>query len=378
MTCVSCGPTNSGPSPQLQAMCTRCWWALPATTRLSYQSGRIGIKQIARASRDSQRSVRKFGGGGGRRVTVLVLGIVLMLANCAAPERRVADDVVRVDTGESEHAKELRKIVEEHSAEQYNPGDSIQPNVHPLTPEEFAATSRQAAKVSRGAVAENWQRRAEKAEAALARCRELCGQATDTTRPHGPPETHTVHFPNPATPESAPIGYPGPVRARALSALSAPSAPILDARQRPCIGYPIPKGLSVARVNVLLTPNLEAATIRLWSIPAWRELMRVKDGTFPVNMWRKRQGVATFIKQVRVQAGPELPTGSPQEALSPIDWRGGDVLCVEAVERNGPLWVVRDPLTGLIIEPRVSVVEMSSNDATAMPGQWTTVSGGAR
>lgn len=316
MTCVSCGPTASAPSPTLNKMCTRCWWNLPAATRSAYQHGQIGIKQITRASRDSQRSVRAFGGGNrGHRVVVVLIALLTVYTAGGCVDRE-----------------------------------------QPATTTTVAATAAPAGVLP--ARDEEFERRFAEAYERAARMRKGAGAAvptttaSDTGQPLRRAPVHVVRFDSPALP-----------------------TPILDERQRGCIGYPLTAGFSRVRYNLLLQPNVYVVAKPLWSDPQWLATFRVDGGTFPVNLWRVRAGVPTFWKVVRVQAGPGLPTGNPQEGLSAEFFRGGDVLCVEATRSGGPLFVAYDQQTGLVVQPQLSVVENSSNDSTPMPGVWMVISG---
>lgn len=50
-SCISCGNPNGSPSPTVPAMCSRCWWQLPAATRASYMVGRMKVKRVVRQER---------------------------------------------------------------------------------------------------------------------------------------------------------------------------------------------------------------------------------------------------------------------------------------------------------------------------------------
>lgn len=58
--CVCCG--QLGDPVQGVGFRAECWWRLPKHMQASYQNGR-SVKQIKRASRDGQMSIREFGGG---------------------------------------------------------------------------------------------------------------------------------------------------------------------------------------------------------------------------------------------------------------------------------------------------------------------------
>src|SRR5688572_16592661 len=235
-----------------------------------------------------------------RRIAASLWFAVVLLLACVASEQKVGTPPppVRVDTAPTETI---------------DPNASVQPNVHPISPEEWAASDIDL----------------DTLEPATA--------AADTTQPLRKAPMHIVHFVAPAQ--------------------SAPSV-------RSCIGYPLTAGCNRVRYNLLLQPNLYDVTIRNWSDPQWRATFRVDGGTFPVNLWRIRGGVPTFWKQVRVQAGPGLPTGNPQTALSADFFRGGDDLCVGAVRNIGPLLVAYDQQTGLVVQPQLSQIQTSSNDST--------------
>lgn len=323
--CVSCGRTDRPPSPALPQMCGRCYWNLPAATRAAYQHGTIGIKQIARASRDSQQSVRKFGGG--RRVLALVIAWVVA-SGCGTREEKVTSTAAEPTSYTT-------------TATDYTATDSDLdrlPSTHPPTITD-ADTDADAEFEHERRFAETFERAARQT-------------ATDTTQPLHRAPVHVVHFAAPALP-----------------------TPILDERRRECIAYNLTASFSRVRYNLLLQPNLYDATIRNWSDPKWLATFRVEGGTFPVNLWRVRAGVPTFWRTVRVQAGPGLPTGNPQVGLSPDFFRGGDALCVEAARTGGAVFVAYDPQTGLVVQPQLSVIQNVSNDSTPMPGAWMVISG---
>ncbi len=58
--CVCCG--QSGDPVQGVGFRAECWRRLPNKMKVDYQNGR-SVKQIKRASRDGQMSIRAFGGG---------------------------------------------------------------------------------------------------------------------------------------------------------------------------------------------------------------------------------------------------------------------------------------------------------------------------
>jgi len=253
---------------------------------------------------------------------VLSLSLIMLLA-CVASEQRVdtPPPPVRVDTTATETG---------------DPNESVQPDIVPLTPEEVRNMKLTNIQIANADT--NWELRPI--------------TATDTAQPLRKAPSHTVHFDAPALP-----------------------TPILDERVRPCIGYPLTAGFSKVRYNLLLQPNLYDVTIKLWSDPKWRETFRVDGGTFPVSLWRIRGGVPTFWKQVRVQAGPGLPTGTPQTTLSASFFRGGDDLCVESPRSCPALFIAYDQQTGQVVQPQLSQIQNSSNDSTPIPGAWSTVGG---
>jgi hypothetical protein len=252
----------------------------------------------------------------GTMATVLALGYIAFREDPKPPAP------IRADVTSTAPSASPRPLVTA-SQPPYEP-ESVQPNVHPISPDEWKAADMDLDRMT---------------------------VATDTTQPLRKAPVHVVRFDAAALP-----------------------TPILDERPRECIGYPLTSGFSKVRYNLLLQPNPYQATIRNWSDPTWRETFRVEGGTFPVNLWRKRLGEPDkFIKQVRVQAGPGLPTGNPQEALSTLDFRGGDVVCVEAVRHIGPLFVAYDQQTGAVVQPQLSAIQNASNDSTPVPGAWMTI-----
>lgn len=156
--------------------------------------------------------------------------------------------------------------------------------------------------------------------------------------------------------------------------------PILDERPRECVAIPIVANPKIKRMNLQLLPNLREVVRERWSNATWRESVRIgQDDKFPVNLWRSRNGTVTFWTTVRVPAGPNLPSGTPQFPLDAEFFRGGDVLLVEA-SKDGALliaYAADDPRSKMIVEPRLSVIE-PSNDPTPTPGVWTTISGSQR
>lgn len=334
MHCVSCGPTTSAPSPTLNKMCSRCWWNLPAATRSAYQHGSIGIKQIARASRDSQQSVRKFGGGRRLGVLVLLIALAVVAAGCGQRERERAQ-VHKQPVPETATNTNTVATWTATDSDLDAPLGSVQPNIRPLTKEEYWKE-------------EYWKER----ERAFLEHR----TATDTTQPLRRAPVHVVRFDR--------------------AALT--TVPILDERKRECIAYPLNASFVRVRYNLLLQPNLYDVTIRNWSDPKWLATFHVDDGTFPVNLWRTRNGEPAFWKTVRVQAGPGLPTGNPQVGLSADFFRGGDKLCVETPRVGGAVFVAYDRQTGAVVQPQLSAIQNSSNDSTPIPGAWTTISGEVR
>lgn len=248
--------------------------------------------------------------------TVFSITTVVLLA-CVASEQKVdAPPPVRVDATVTE-ADPPSLLADD--ADLDGPLDSVQSNIRPMTRDEWEATA---------------------------------NIATDTGQPLRRAPVHVVHFAQPALP-----------------------TPVLDQRKRDCIAYPLTAGFARVRYNLLLQPNLYAVTIRNWSDPKWRETFRVENGWFPVALWRIRGRVAAFWRYVWVQAGPGLPTGNPQVALSADFFRGGDVLCVEALRWGGPVFIAYDQQTGLIVQPQLSQIQNASNDSTPMPGTWTTIGG---
>ena len=250
--------------------------------------------------------------------TVLSVAFFILLA-CVASERKVdTPPPIRVDTTATD------------------PNASVQSNVRPLTNDE--ALRLEANRQGRAAVLDDWKR----------------SVATDTAQPpYRRAEVRRVAFAAPALP-----------------------TPILDVRVRECISYPLTAGFAKVRYNLLLQPNLYEVTIRNWSDPEWLATFRVEGGMFPVNLWRIRNGEAAFWKHVWVQAGPGLPTGNPQVALSADFFRGGDDLCIEAGPRvGGAVLVAYDQQTGQVVQPQLSQIQNSSNDSTPIPGAWTTIGG---
>jgi hypothetical protein len=60
-TCICCG--RPGEAVQGSRFRAECWRKLPKHMRDGYRDGTYGIRQIARASRDGQASIKQFGGG---------------------------------------------------------------------------------------------------------------------------------------------------------------------------------------------------------------------------------------------------------------------------------------------------------------------------
>lgn len=59
--CVCCG--RFGDAVQGVGFRAECWRRLPRYMQDGYRDGTFGVKQIKRASRDGQTSVKAFGGG---------------------------------------------------------------------------------------------------------------------------------------------------------------------------------------------------------------------------------------------------------------------------------------------------------------------------
>lgn len=251
-----------------------------------------------------------------RFVAVFAIAATMLLA-CVASEQKVERaEPVRVDTTET---------LPTDDADLNGPLGSVQPNVHPASPEEW-----------------DWQAMNVRTETAQPPLRKA--------------PVHVVRFDRPALP-----------------------TPILDGRRRECIGFPIIASPRVKRMNLALGANVyeyEGMHI-LWRDPKWREFHRIApDGSFGVNIWRVREGVATYVDTLRVPGGPDPSFVQFQlEQLYPNVWRGGDMLCLEALKHGGTLMIYYDQSAEFMRGPWINVIEQGSNDPGVSFGAWTTIGG---
>ena len=233
-------------------------------------------------------------------IAVLSIAAFIVLADCVDREKTVPPDAVRVETTGTET------------------GDleSVQPNVHPLTPEEYAAMT----------------------------------TASDTAQPLKQAETRTAHFPKPARPAK---------RALTLAAPTALQAP----RLRSGIGYPINVSPSVARMNLAIMMNARIPA-QSWAKANMREAVGIgADGTIPVPLWRLRTGndgiqVATYITDIPVPASLD-PTY--QFVIPAALFRGGDRAVIEDVPADAILVEISG---NAVIYPFISAIYSSGDPAT--------------
>lgn len=285
---------------------------------------------------------------------VLSLSLIILLA-CVASERTTSDTptVTRVDTATTATVTDTDTTTSE-------------PSMLPITPEPLDWRSD-----TPGAFAIDAE--VERHEAKVsAKARPLSLAAVQPPPPSAPQSrsTRTVTLLGQTQAETL-IASPGH---------SALPVPILDHRTRSCVVIPIVTNPRTHRMNLQFTPNLRDVVAKRWNDSTWRKSVRIEKNTetghdeFPVPLWRQREDVVTFWKFIWVQAGPELPHGSPQYQLDPEFWRGNDKLLIEATE-DGPLliaYIMDDRWRRWIVEPRLSIV-YSSGDPNAPHGTWTTI-----
>lgn len=238
--------------------------------------------------------------------------IVFMLGGCRGTEAPIKH-------------KSAVAVAGDHAAID-NSTESVQPNVHPLLPEEYAAIS-----------------------------------------------------------ASAPIR---PVIARAsLPVLTEP--PSSSAPLRTGIAIPINASLTTRRMNLGLIANVYDLEREQWNNPDWRQDWGVDDrGRFRVRVWRHRGDEYKHVTTLIVNGPSSL--NFDQFPLSVDDWRGGDVLILETgiltsaaaqprIYRNaagnpirtGYAFTAYCDYSGVTRLPLLSVIQPASNDPNGPFGAQT-------